>query len=574
MVTKAATSKTSNTSKPIPVTLLSGFLGSGKTTLLENILTTSHGYKIAVIINDVSQLNIDAALIQNHKVTQKEEKLIQMQNGCICCTLRGDLLEELCSLATSGEFQYIVIESTGISEPMQVAETFSTEFSEMLLQSDDTTNTMSKEEQKTLENIVQLGGLHKLCQLDTCVTVIDSLNFLDNFETTEFLADRYGDNGAGETERTITDLMVDQIEFSDVIILNKISTISKRQRKKIKKIIHSLNPVAKLECTDYCKVPIGKVINTGLFDFEKVSTSAGWLQSINQMTIREGYGDKTHATLTPKPETEEYGINNFIYRSDRPFHPERLHDLIADKFVILERAGMDENELTGGNGEESDEEMKGASTDEEEEEEEEEDEEEEEVDEELVNKTIIKTKKESIFANVLRSKGFFWLATRHILRGEWSSAGTMMSLNGGIPWFVITGTEGFDKDAVELIKKDMKGKYGDRRNEIVFLGLNLNKVKLSKALDECLLNDEEFAQFEKIVDSEKNFIKAEHKLQKIFEDGFEDWLVFNDREGEDEDEENGKKKSDDEMEDTKETKKQKLDIHVEKHGSHSHVKVN
>lgn len=542
----------SKITKPIPVTLLSGFLGSGKTTLLEKILTSNHGLKVAVIINDVSQLNIDAALIRDHKVTQKEEKLIQLQNGCICCTLRGDLLEELSELALSGKFQYIVIESTGISEPMQVAETFTTEFSQMLLQSE---GSMSEDEKKALENIVKMGGLNKICQLDTCVTVIDSLNFLSNFETTEFLADRWGDNGQGETERTITDLMVDQIEFSDVIIVNKISTISKKKQKKIEKVIKTLNPIAKIIKADYCDVPVKEVIGTKLFDFEKSSTSAGWLQSINEMTLREGFGTDKNAKLTPKPETEEYGINNFVYVSRRPFHPERLYKLIRDKFVIIEQSGFDDEEAPVEELDDSEEEN--------EEEDESEEEEEEEEDDGYAppsEKQIIKNKKGSIFAPMLRSKGFFWLASRYIMRGEWSSAGAMLTLKGGIPWFAVTGPEYFPPEAAALIAKDMKGKHGDRRNELVFIGVKIDKKKLSKALDACLLNDKEYKQFEAIIAKEKNLFKIEKALPTAFDDGFADWIKF--------DEEDQKE------EDKKEEEQKKLSVKAEKHGNHSHVKVN
>lgn len=566
--------------KPIPVTLLSGFLGAGKTTLLERILTAEHGYKIAVIINDVSQLNIDAALIQNHKVTKKEERLIQLQNGCICCTLRGDLLEELCALATSGEFQYIVIESTGISEPMQVAETFTTEFSESLLLYD---GALSSSEKKTVEDIVELGGLHELTQLDTCVTVIDALHFLDTFETTEFLADRYGDNGQGETERTITDLMVDQIEFADVIIINKVSSISKKRHKKIAKIVESLNPVAKVHMTDYCKLPINQVINTGLFDFEKSAASSGWLQSINEMTIRQGYGSKNASSVTPKPETEEYGISNFVYCSRKPFHPERLYELLSDKFVIIEQADFEEdqkgNDETEGekmeehtdDDEQSDEENEEKNEAEESQEENELHEQNEVTDDDKVNKAIIKTKKKSIFGPMLRSKGFFWLATRYIVRGEWSSAGTMMTLRGGVPWFAITGTKDFPIEAAKLIEKDMQGKHGDRRNEIVFIGTKIDKKKLSEALDQCLLTEEEFSQFENIVSKEKNILKAETKLQKLFNDGFEDWVIFGDEEDQEEDESD---KNDEKSKNREnESKGQKVDIQVEKHRNHSHVKV-
>lgn len=519
---------------PIPITLLSGFLGSGKTTLLEKILVDNHGLKIAVIINDLSKLNIDASLIQNHRVTKTKEKLIQLQNGCICCTLRGDLLEELYTLAKSGEFQYIIIESTGISEPMQVAETFTTEFSQILLEEQDS---IAPEEEKILKDIASLGGLSKLASLDTCVTVVDAINFITNFETTEFLADRYGSGGQNEEERTITDLMVDQIEFANVIIINKIEAVSKKQIEKIEKIINSLNPVAKVIKTSYSRVDIRDVVGTKLFDFEKASSSAGWLQSIHEMTIREGFGSSNSTTLAPKPETEEYGINNFVYKSKRPFHPERLYKLIRDKFFVIENVATPEDEDEDddeGNNEEDNE------KDEESEESELEansegsifdSNEEEDSEEELVQpseKEILINKKNSPFGPLLRSKGFFWLASRNIVRGEWSSAGSMLTLSGGIPWFAVTGPEFYPPEAKQLIEKDMEGEFGDRRNEIVFIGLSINKEELSAALDECLLNDEEFKEFKEMVDLEKNLLKLEKKLQTVFADGFEDWISFDD----------------------------------------------
>jgi len=526
-------------SKPIPVTLLSGFLGSGKTTLLEHILTSAHGLKIAVVINDMSSLNIDATLISNHKVTQKEEKLIQLQNGCICCTLRGDLLEELVSLARSGEFQYIVIESTGIGEPMQVAETFTTEFTESLIQQDaneQAAQGINPDETKILKEIIDVGGLNKLACLDTCVTVVDAINFISNFETTDFLADRYGDNGQGETERTITDLMVDQIEFSDVIILNKVSSVGKKTQKKIEKIIKNLNPVAKVISTNYCKVDLKEILNTGKYDFEKASSSAGWLQSIQEMTIREGkYGDDLSSRLAPKPETEEYGINNFVYKARRPFHPKRLYETVRDKFLVIEQNAYIDDE--GEQGEEDD----GEDEDEDDEEDDNEDDDDKEQEDEdnseeqaddFTQEEIIKNKKNSPFGPLLRSKGFFWLASRYIIRGEWSSAGAMLTLKGGIPWFAITGEEYWPDDpmAVSLIKKDFEGKFADRRQELVFIGLSIDKVELTKALDSCLLNDDEWKSYNKIIDSKKNLLDIEKTLQNEYEDGFEDWIKFDDEE--------------------------------------------
>lgn len=515
---------------PIPVTLLSGFLGSGKTTLLTNLLTNSDGYKIAVIVNDMAAVNIDAHLISsNHKVTKKREKLIQLSNGCICCTLRGDLLEELIKLSKSDEYDYIIIESTGIGEPMQVAETFTTDFTQALLDSDANFKggqeaQITESEIEILQEIIEAGGLNKFAKLDTCVTVLDSFNFLSNFETTDFLVDRYGSTGQNEEERTITDLMCDQIEFCDVLIMNKISSISKKNRKKIFKIIHSLNPIAKIIQTDYCDVKPEKVLNTGLYDFEKASTSAGWLQSINEMTIREGfYGEDNTHKLAPKPETEEYGINNFVYQSRRPFHPKRLYDMIRDKFFVIEQSPFQNEE---GNMEDEND------NEEEENEGEENEEEEESQNEELSQKEIVSNKKSSPFGPLLRSKGFFWLASRYLMRGEWSSAGTMLTLKGGIPWFGITSEEYWPQDpnAIRLIKRDFEGKHQDRRQELVFIGLDIDKQELKEAMDSCLLNDLELEKFNKICSTGNNLMKIERTLGQEFEDGFEDWFIFEDGE--------------------------------------------
>ncbi|KAG7932522.1 hypothetical protein KL904_004313 [Ogataea polymorpha] len=520
--TKAKTA-TSKQKGPIPVTLLSGFLGSGKTTLLEHILTASHGYKIAVIINDMSSLNIDASLIRNHKVHNTEEKLVQLQNGCICCTLRGDLLEGLTSLAKSQDVDYIVIESTGISEPMQVAETFTTEFTEALLQNDAgiPEEMVDKNTEKVLKEIIDIGGLTKLAYLDTCVTVIDSINFLENFETIEFLADRWGDNGQGEAERTITDLMVDQIEFCDVIILNKTSGISKKKIADIEKIVHQLNPVAKVYKTDYCKIDLKHILNTGLYDFEKATTSAGWLQSIKEMSIREGkFGDNQSSRLAPKPETEEYGINNFVYTARKPFHPQRLYDLVVNKFYVIEQTQLDDTK----NSEDDDE-------DEDDEEEDDDEEDEEEEDE----KTTIENKKNSAFGPLLRSKGDFWIASRYIVRGEWSHAGTMLTLKGGMPWFAVS-REFWPEDpkAVEMILQDFQGAHGDRRQEIVMIGLSIDKEQITKALDSALLTDEEMERFDGIVKNANGLLDIEKKLNKAFEDPFEPWLMLENEEEEEE----------------------------------------
>lgn len=517
----------------IPVTILSGFLGSGKTTLLEKILTSNHGMKVAVIINDMSELNVDASLIRDHKVANKEEKLIQLQNGCICCTLRGDMLEELINLHQQGGFDYIVIESTGIAEPMQVAETFSSEFSHTLL---DTPDSVTAEERVLLQKVLDLGGLEKLTKIDTTVTVIDAMNFFSNLETTDFLANRWGDSGQGESDRTVTDLMVDQIEFADVIIINKTDRIGKKKLKRIEKVVKSLNPIAKIIKTSYCNVPMSEILNTGLFDFEKACSSAGWLQSIHEMTLKEGYGTKGGSVLSPTPETVEYGINSFVYRSRRPFHPQRLYDTMKEKFFIIEQQAMADQEhedLYEPSDDETPEEEQVNSEDETENVDEDDNSETNDDEEELSEKELIQNKNNSPFGPLLRSKGFFWLATRYLMRGEWSSAGLMLTVKGGIPWFAVTGLddqnqEEFPPGTIELIKKDFVGPFGDRRNELVFIGLGLDSKKLTEALDNCLLTDDEFKEFKNRALKQPNPVKVEQSLSELFLDGFEDWVLFDD----------------------------------------------
>ncbi|SCU79401.1 LANO_0A06128g1_1 [Lachancea nothofagi CBS 11611] len=513
--------------KSIPITLLSGFLGSGKTTLMEKILTANHGYRIAVIINDMSELNVDTALIKDHKVCQKEEKLIQLQNGCICCTLRGELLEELVRIGERGEINYIVIESTRIAEPMQVAETFAQEFSDILL---DTPAGIPEEEEILLKKVSEMGGLQAIAKIDTCVTVVNALNFLSNVNTAQFLADRWGESGQGESERTITDLLVDQIEFANVIIVNKKGLVNKKKLQKIKKMITALNPICRIVTSNYCSISLDSVLNTALYHFEKASMSAGWLQSINEMTVREGFGDKTKSVLTPKPETEEYGVNNFVYRQRRPFHPERLYHMINDNFFVIEQTRVDEAEEQDDNEESQDEDDNEEDKGEDKEtnkvgdEDDEVNESGEEV-EELSEDQINRNRASSPFGALLRSKGFFWLATRFVVRGEWSSAGSMSTIKGGLPWFAISGLKYVPPEAIELVKKDYEGPFSDRRNELVFIGLSLNVKALTEVLDNCLLNDKEFDLLKKITDKH-NDLGADKELAKVWDDDLEDWMIL------------------------------------------------
>ena len=373
----------------LPVTVLSGFLGAGKTTVLSHILNNRQGKKVAVIVNDMSDINIDAATIKNDvSLNHSNEKLVEMSNGCICCTLREDLLVEVGKLAKDGRFDYLVIESTGISEPLPVAETFT--FAD--------------------ENGVSLGDI---ATLDTMVTVVDAVNFLNDYEQANDLQDT-GESLGEDDERSVADLLVDQVEFADVILISKTDLITNDELIKLTAILNTLNTQANIIPISNGHININEVLNTGLFNFERAQQAPGWLKEMRGEHI---------------PETEEYGISSFNYTARRPFDPEKFYNFLH-------------------------------STEQ--------------------------------FGKLIRSKGYFWLATRPLFCAQWSQAGGIAHYGFAGMFFKAIPQKDWPTEP-ELLA-DINNKwvepFGDMRQELVFIGQSLNKQAMIKALDDCLLPED------------------------------------------------------------------------------------
>lgn len=371
--------------KLVPITLLTGYLGAGKTTMINHVLNNQKGYKVAVIVNDIGEVNIDASLIENGgAVTEQDDSLVPLSNGCICCTLKVDLMNQIADLCETGKFDYILIEASGICEPIPIAQTIT-----------------------MLDGSGADYDLPSLCKLDNIVAVVDALRLVDEFDSGEKLL-----KGDEIDEDDIESLLIQQIEFCNKIVINKVDKVSEEQLKKVKAVIRVLQPEAEIIETNYGKVNVEDIMNTNSFDFVKAQLSAGWVKELQNDEEEE-------------PEVDEYGISTFVYKNRKPFDADKLEALI--------------NEWPD---------------------------------------------------NIIRSKGIIWFADEKDVSYIFEQAGKQIQASMSGKW-VASATKAQQKELIRRnprIKEDWDDKYGDRIDKIVIIGQDLDREKITKLLDDCLVD--------------------------------------------------------------------------------------